>query len=353
MGAMVSMDFFTVSTLTGRVLFVLVLLSHERRRVVHVNVTEHPTSIWTAQQVVEAFPDNSAPRWLLRDRDSIYGDVFRRRVAGMGITEVVFSPMSPGQSPYVERLIGSIRRECLDHVIVINGHISAKFFARTSPITIGAVCISGWTRTPLMGGRSAYRQAGSSPHRKWAVFITDTSGARHSFSGAIAASPDCWRRVARDCHWCVADVRLADRLALMPAWRMLRDSQLSEATHRANGIRPATRSMFLRRDNWCPRSSRKADNCEPERHFGERQVAMPPQDRLGLHDHQGGTPVPPSLGEENPEESVSPAELWPFDRSGQRDQLLPEREILERDSPVSPAEQSDRSEEYDQRRQHS
>jgi hypothetical protein len=118
--AMVSMDFFTVSTLTGRVLFVLVILSHERRRVVHIKLTEHPTSTWTAQQMVDAFPDDRAPRWLLRDRDSIYGDAFRRRVAGMGIAEVVSSPMSPWQSPYVERLIGSIRRECLDHVIVIS-----------------------------------------------------------------------------------------------------------------------------------------------------------------------------------------------------------------------------------------
>jgi len=117
---MASMDFFTVSTLTGRVLFVLVLLSHERRRVVHVNVTEHPTATWTAQQVVNAFPDHTAPRWLLRDRDSIYSAAFRRRVAGMGISEAISSPMSPWQSPYVERLIGSIRRECLDHVIVVN-----------------------------------------------------------------------------------------------------------------------------------------------------------------------------------------------------------------------------------------
>jgi putative transposase len=117
---MVSMDFFTVSTLAGRVLFVLVLLSHERRRVVHFNATEHPTASWTAQQVVDAFPDETAPRWVLRDRDCIYSDVFRRRVAGMGIAELVTSPMSPWQSPYIERLIGSIRRECLDHVIIIN-----------------------------------------------------------------------------------------------------------------------------------------------------------------------------------------------------------------------------------------
>ena len=116
---LVSMDFFTVPTLTGRVLFVLVLLTHQRRRIIHVNITEHPTAAWTAQQMIEAFPDDTAPRWLLRDRDAIYGDVFRRRVAGMGIGEVISSPSSPWQNPYAERLIGSIRRECLDHVIVL------------------------------------------------------------------------------------------------------------------------------------------------------------------------------------------------------------------------------------------
>jgi putative transposase len=109
----------TVPTLTGRVLFVLVLLAQERRRIIHVNVTEHPTSVWTAQQMVEAFPNDTAPRWLLRDRDAIYGDVFRRRVVGMGIAEVISSPSSPWQNPYAERLIGSLRRECLDHVVVL------------------------------------------------------------------------------------------------------------------------------------------------------------------------------------------------------------------------------------------
>jgi transposase len=115
-----SMDFFTVSTLTGRVLFVLVILSHQRRRIVHVNITAHPTAIWTAQQVVDAFPDETAPRWLHRDRDRIYGDAFQRRLAGMGVAEVVSAPASPWQNPFVERLIGSFRRECLNHVIIIN-----------------------------------------------------------------------------------------------------------------------------------------------------------------------------------------------------------------------------------------
>ena len=92
------MDFFTVPTLIGRVLFVLVLLTHHRRRIVHLAVTEHPTAAWTAQQIIEAFPNDTAPRWLLRDRDAIYGDVFRRRVAGMDITEVITSPSSPWQN---------------------------------------------------------------------------------------------------------------------------------------------------------------------------------------------------------------------------------------------------------------
>ncbi len=116
---LVSMDFFTVPTLTGRVLFVFVRLEHHRRRIVHFNVTEHPPAEWTAQQVIEAFPDATAPRWALRDRDAVDGDVFRRRIAGIGISEVVASPSSPWQNPYAERLIGAIRRACLDHVIVL------------------------------------------------------------------------------------------------------------------------------------------------------------------------------------------------------------------------------------------
>jgi len=88
-------------------------------RIVHFNVTEHPTAAWTAQQMIDAFPDDTAPRWLLRDRDAIYGEVFRCRVAAMGIGERLSSPSSPWQNPYAERLIGSIRRECLDHVIVV------------------------------------------------------------------------------------------------------------------------------------------------------------------------------------------------------------------------------------------
>jgi putative transposase len=117
---MVALDFFTVPTVTHTVLFVLVILAHERRRVVHFNITEHPTARWTAQQVVDAFPLEEAPRYLLRDRDRIYGASFRQRVQHMGIEEVLIAPRSPSQNPYVERLIGGIRRECLDHVMVLH-----------------------------------------------------------------------------------------------------------------------------------------------------------------------------------------------------------------------------------------
>jgi hypothetical protein len=87
----------------------------------HFNITEHPTAAWTAQQIVEAFPWDTAPRSLLRDRDGIYGHYFRRRVSGLSIDEVLIAARSPWQSPYVERLIGSLRRDCLEHVIVLNG----------------------------------------------------------------------------------------------------------------------------------------------------------------------------------------------------------------------------------------
>ena len=119
-GQLVSIDFFTVPTLQFRVLFVFVELAHQRRRVIHFNVTEHPTAHWTGRQIVEAFPEDTAPRYLLRDRDAIYGGLFRSRVQGMGIEEVLRAAQSPWQNPFVERLIGSVRRECLNHVIVLS-----------------------------------------------------------------------------------------------------------------------------------------------------------------------------------------------------------------------------------------
>jgi putative transposase len=97
-----------------------VILSHDRRRVVHVNITQHPTAAWTRQQIREAFPWDGAPRYLLRDRDGIYSADFGYTLRGFGIEEVMSAPRAPWQNPFVERVIGSIRRDCLDHVIVWN-----------------------------------------------------------------------------------------------------------------------------------------------------------------------------------------------------------------------------------------
>jgi putative transposase len=117
---LVALDFLVVPTVTHKVLYVLLILAHERRRVVPFNITEHPTAPWTAQQVTEAFPWDEAPRYLLRDRDRVYGASFRQQVRHRGIEEVVIARRSPWQNPYVERFIGSIRRDCLDHVIVLH-----------------------------------------------------------------------------------------------------------------------------------------------------------------------------------------------------------------------------------------
>jgi transposase InsO family protein len=116
----VSADFFVVPTATFRLLFVFLVLSHDRRRILHFGVTAHPTAEWTAQQLRHAFPWDTAPRFLLRDRDSCYGEAFPQTAQDMNIEEVLTAPRSPWQNAYVERLIGSIRRECLDHVMIFS-----------------------------------------------------------------------------------------------------------------------------------------------------------------------------------------------------------------------------------------
>jgi putative transposase len=117
---LVSTDFFTVPTIHFQVLYVFLVLAHDRHRSLHFNVTAHPTAEWTAQQLREAFPLVQFPRFLLRGRDAIFGHDFQEQVRHMGICEVLSAPRSPWQRAYVERLIGSVRRGCLDHVIVFH-----------------------------------------------------------------------------------------------------------------------------------------------------------------------------------------------------------------------------------------
>ena len=169
-----SIDFFVLPTATFRLLFVFVVLHHERRQIAHFGVTANPTAAWVVQRITEAFPWDTSPRHMIRDRDSVYGAVVRARVKVMGIEEVVTAPRPPWQNPFVERAIGSIRRECLDHVIVLNERhprrILASYFndyhrsrAHLSP---GKDTPVGRPVQPAGGGKIvAFPQVGGLHHR--------------------------------------------------------------------------------------------------------------------------------------------------------------------------------------------
>jgi transposase InsO family protein len=169
-----AIDFFVVPTARFRLLYCFIILRHDRRRVVHFNVTAYPTARWTGQQIVEAFPYDEIPRFLIRDHDGIYGQDFRERMKHLGIEEVIIAYRSPWQSPYVERLIGSIRRECLDHVIVFSeGHlrrILTSFFAyyheaRTHLSLDRNAPVPREVEPPTMGKVIAIPQVGGLHHR--------------------------------------------------------------------------------------------------------------------------------------------------------------------------------------------
>src|SRR6267143_2374649 len=186
-----SIDFFTVPTARLRVLFVLVGLAHHRRRVVHFNVTEHPTAHCTAQPIVDAFPDASAPPYLLRDRDQVYGQQFRHRVKGLGIAEVLTAPHSPWQNPFAARLIGSSRRECLNHVLVLGERHLRRILAATSTTITGLALISRSTtmrRTP--GPSSSPTRAGSWRFPKSVACIIATSAGRRSPAPPVPISTE-------------------------------------------------------------------------------------------------------------------------------------------------------------------
>ena len=128
-----AMDLFVVPTIGFDLLYVYIIVRLDRRELVWISVTTHPTAEWVARQITEAFPWNEAPRYMIRDRDRIYGAVVTRRLRAMGIRDKPTAPASPWQNGFAERLIGSIRRECVDHIIVLGeAHLrqSLKSYAR-------------------------------------------------------------------------------------------------------------------------------------------------------------------------------------------------------------------------------
>jgi transposase InsO family protein len=115
-----AIDMFVVPTISFGMLYGLAIIKLHRRHLVWINVTANPTADWIARQITEAFPWDQAPRYLIRDRDASYGHAVTRRLAAMGIRDRLTAPRSPWQNGHIERLIGSIRRECLDHVVVLD-----------------------------------------------------------------------------------------------------------------------------------------------------------------------------------------------------------------------------------------
>lgn len=165
----VAVDFFVVPTVRNQVLFVFLVLAHERRRVLHFNVTPNPTARWAAQQIVEAFPWTDPPRYLLRDRDKIYGNTLRARVTRMGFEELLIAARSPWQNPYVERLIGTIRRECLDHAIVIDERH-----------------LHGWRTHQALGMDCPVSREVQGPERGRVVEIPEVGGLHHHYERVAA-----------------------------------------------------------------------------------------------------------------------------------------------------------------------
>ena len=163
-----SIDLFVVPTLSFRLLYGLLILRHGRRQILWLGVTAHPTAEWIARQLTEACGWGPAPRYIVRDRDRVYGDVFTRRLRAMGIRDRPTAPRSPWQNGHTERLIGSIRRECLDHVVVFGErhlrHVLLSYMqyyngARThlslnkdAPVPRAVQAVGRILPTPILGG---------------------------------------------------------------------------------------------------------------------------------------------------------------------------------------------------------
>ena len=163
-----AMDLFVVPTIGFAQLYVLVIVRLARRELVWINVTMHPTAEWIAQQVTEAFPWNEAPRYLIRDQDGIYGAAVKRRLRAMGIRDKPIAPGEPWQNGYAERLIGTIRRECVDHLIVFgeahlrrilgeyaayyNGSRTHRSLNQDAPVHRAAQTIGAIKSRPVLGG---------------------------------------------------------------------------------------------------------------------------------------------------------------------------------------------------------
>jgi putative transposase len=173
---MVSVDFFTVPTIRFQVLYVFLVLAHDRRRVLHFGVTDHPTAEWTVQQLREAFPWETAPRYLLRDRDRIFGADFVQQVEAIGIKQVLSAPRSPWQRAYAGQVIGTIRRKCVDHVTVLSEAGLSRHLRRFADYYHRSRTHRACKRTrPSYAPSKHQKPRGSSRSQRWVGYIIVTN----------------------------------------------------------------------------------------------------------------------------------------------------------------------------------
>jgi Integrase core domain len=182
------MDLFVVPAIGFKLLYAFVIVRLDRRDLVWINVTANPASEWVARQITEAFPWNEAPRYMIRDRDRIYGAVVTRRLRAMGIRDKPIAPASPWQNGFVERLIGSICHECLDHVIIRGEAHLRRICDHTQCTTIKSGHIGLWTKMRRSGGQFSGPEL-SLQIRSLADFITTTSESRFSVHRTCGQHP--------------------------------------------------------------------------------------------------------------------------------------------------------------------
>src|ERR1700733_5376343 len=183
-----AMDLFVVPTIGFDLLYAFVIVRLDRRDLVWINVTANPTAEWVARQITEAFPWNEAPRYMIRDRDRIYGPIVTRRLRAMGIRDKPIAPASPWQNGFVERLIGSIRRECLDHVVVLGEAHLRRILRSYAAIMTTSERIGHWTRTRRFLARFSGPEASVYP-RYLVDFTITASGFRFTYTQATAGQP--------------------------------------------------------------------------------------------------------------------------------------------------------------------
>jgi hypothetical protein len=196
---LVSIDFFVVPTATFRVLYVFLVLEHERRRIAHFNVTDGPSAQWTGQQLVNAFPYHSAPKYVIRDRDKIYGADFVRRMRAMGIEQFLTAPQSPWQNPYCERVTGPFGGTASTTSSFSESSTYGASCASTSSTITDLGPTSGSTRTPPNPANASPSMEGKSSRSRWSadciIATRDAQPERKSRSHTTSGVRVRWREL--------------------------------------------------------------------------------------------------------------------------------------------------------------